>query len=325
MGRSRDRWTALHLAPASALNEYLANNRLRDNVGSKIFSELLARDFRREHPPRELTKPFVLYHAWLPGWVELDAGGAAAARALMGGASPRPGQVPAVRRLSAALRRMGWDTGARVTPAALDQLVRGTRDRFIAWQNAVELRRFLELVHQRQPEVIVEIGTCRGGLLFCLCQVAAANGLIVSIDLPGGPGGGAFTAEEGRLFETFGRPGQEVRLLSGNSHHAQTRESLKRLLDGRGVDLLFIDGDHSYGGVRADFEMYGELVGRNGLIAFHDITGQPDQAEGFDVGVFWSELKSRYPVSEIIDERGTVDRTDWSTPQAWGIGLLTRW
>ena len=34
------------------------------------------------------------------------------------------------------------------------------------------------------------------------------------------------------------------------------------------LDLLFIDGDHSYEGVRQDYKMYSKLVRDGGLIAF---------------------------------------------------------
>jgi predicted O-methyltransferase YrrM len=37
------------------------------------------------------------------------------------------------------------------------------------------------------------------------------------------------------------------------------------------VDFLFIDADHSYEGVKKDFEMYSPLVRKGGIIAFHDI------------------------------------------------------
>ena len=38
-----------------------------------------------------------------------------------------------------------------------------------------------------------------------------------------------------------------------------------------GVDLLFIDGDHQYGSVLADWLLYSPLVRPGGLVAFHDI------------------------------------------------------
>lgn len=36
------------------------------------------------------------------------------------------------------------------------------------------------------------------------------------------------------------------------------------------IDLLFIDGDHSYEGVKKDFELYSKLLSDNGLIILHD-------------------------------------------------------
>ena len=51
-----------------------------------------------------------------------------------------------------------------------------------------------------------------------------------------------------------------------------TRRSRARAAPrGEPLDLLFIDGDHSYDGVRADFELYGRLVRPGGLIALHDV------------------------------------------------------
>jgi predicted O-methyltransferase YrrM len=40
---------------------------------------------------------------------------------------------------------------------------------------------------------------------------------------------------------------------------------------GRGpVDFLFLDGDHSYEGLRADWEAWGPLVGEGGVVCLHD-------------------------------------------------------
>lgn len=36
------------------------------------------------------------------------------------------------------------------------------------------------------------------------------------------------------------------------------------------IDLLFIDGDHSYEGVKTDFELYSKLITDNGIIVIHD-------------------------------------------------------
>jgi hypothetical protein len=36
------------------------------------------------------------------------------------------------------------------------------------------------------------------------------------------------------------------------------------------IDLLFIDGDHSYEGVKKDFELYSTILSNNGIIIIHD-------------------------------------------------------
>jgi len=40
------------------------------------------------------------------------------------------------------------------------------------------------------------------------------------------------------------------------------------------IDLLFIDGDHSYEGVKLDFELYSKLVSPKGVIIIHDTDAQ---------------------------------------------------
>jgi predicted O-methyltransferase YrrM len=66
---------------------------------------------------------------------------------------------------------------------------------------------------------------------------------------------------------------QTVHAVHGDSHEAEMLHRLCGALDHRPIDLLFIDGDHTYDGVRSDYSMYSPLVRRGGLIAFHDIAG----------------------------------------------------
>ena len=45
---------------------------------------------------------------------------------------------------------------------------------------------------------------------------------------------------------------------------------MKDALDGKMIDVLFIDGDHSYSGVKHDYETYIKFVKINGYIVFDD-------------------------------------------------------
>lgn len=40
-------------------------------------------------------------------------------------------------------------------------------------------------------------------------------------------------------------------------------------------DMIFVDGEHAYEGVKEDYEKYYPLVKQGGVIAFHDTKGDP--------------------------------------------------
>ncbi len=159
----------------------------------------------------------------------------------------------------------------------------------------------------RPPRTILEIGTASGGTLFMLTRVAAEDATIVSLDLPQGPFGGGYDESRIPLYEAFKRPKQMLRLLRADSHAASSLDAVRDCFGGKGIDFIFIDGDHTYEGVRQDFEMYGPLASPDGLIGFHDIV----YASG--VAKFWSEIKSGRKTREWIDPGQTK----------YGIGLIS--
>lgn len=61
----------------------------------------------------------------------------------------------------------------------------------------------------------------------------------------------------------------KVTFLIKNSHEPATLSLVRSLMPE--VDLLFIDGDHSYSGAKLDWEMYSPLVRPGGVVGFHDI------------------------------------------------------
>jgi len=175
-----------------------------------------------------------------------------------------------------------------------------------------EISQLLELVDTIKPRTILEIGTANGGTLFLFSRVAPEDATIISIDLPGGKFGGGYPKWRGVLYKSFALPGQKIHLLRADSHKRETLEQVKAILGGREIDLLFIDGDHTYEGVKKDFETYSPLVKEGGIIAFHDIVLGPEENVG-GVPEFWRKVKDSYESKEIVE--------DWSQ-NGYGIGVI---
>jgi len=178
---------------------------------------------------------------------------------------------------------------------------------------AIQVPSEIAALAERSPERALEIGTAHGGTLFLLTRLASAHATIVSVDLPGGMFGGGYSARRKWFYQRFARRSQRLHLLQGDSHSVEMLGQVNAALAGQPLDYLFIDGDHRYDGVKRDFEMYGPLVRKGGLIAFHDIVEGPLENVG-GVPQFWREIKHQYSHREIIDD---------TLQGGYGIGILS--
>jgi len=175
-----------------------------------------------------------------------------------------------------------------------------------------EITHLLERLKKEPPKIILEIGTAIGGNLFLFLSLARRDAKMISLDLPGGQYGGGYPLWRVPFYQMFPQKDQKLRLIRGDSHSAGSLQEVKDKLEGEEIDFLFIDGDHTYEGVKQDFETFSPLVKKGGLVAFHDIA--PNQQQP-DCGVdkFWAEIKKSIPSEEIVQDSG----------QRWaGIGLL---
>lgn len=82
--------------------------------------------------------------------------------------------------------------------------------------------------------------------------------------------------------------------ILGDSHDPQTVDVLRERLAGRQVDLLFIDGGHSYESVKRDYELFAPLAKH--LVAFHDVFAQVHS----EVWRFWQELTSNDGTMSVL-------------------------
>jgi predicted O-methyltransferase YrrM len=209
-----------------------------------------------------------------------------------------------------ALRGLGPDR-------SLEDLVEfafsSVRPKIKPWQLPSELLPVLKAVQALQPRTVLEIGTARGGTLFLFSRVAAPDATLISVDLPQGPFGGGYSRSRQLLYQAFALPQQSLELLRADSHAPSTRDEVAARLKGAPLDFLFIDGDHTYDGVKRDYEMYGPLVRKGGLIAFHDIVQTP-AAAAHQVARFWEEVKQRHATQEFIED---------PAQGRMGLGLVT--
>lgn len=181
-------------------------------------------------------------------------------------------------------------------------------------QHGDEIQPFAEWVHDVvQPRRVLEIGMNRGGTSRLFCGLASEQ--VIGVDLPDGPWGGLSRvdaeARNARLTAFF--PGF-VGIL-GDSQDEETLDAVDSVVDNHTViDLLMIDGDHSYLGVKHDFDEYRWFVRNGGWVAFHDILDtQFHRDRGVMVSKLWNELKaSGRECKEFIGKDG-----NWG-----GIGVV---
>jgi len=228
--------------------------------------------------------------------------------------APRPVREAYLRlRLRAEARRLVALRAASAEPAAwIDALL--ASHAFRPLQKRAEVLRLVEVVRALRPRAVCEVGAAGGGTAFLFAHAAATDARIVSVDLAFGDG-------RREVIEGFARARQSLFTVEGDSHDAATLAAVRARLGGRPLDLLYLDGDHSYEGVAADFRLYAPLVRAGGLVVFHDIV--PDYLTRFGVetpsrtgGVprFWAELKSAGADCEEIIEADDQD--------GFGIGIL---
>lgn len=118
-----------------------------------------------------------------------------------------------------------------------------------------------------RPTRILEIGSFYGATLWNMIVNAPEHTHVVSVDLPIPPSDARY---EEMLSSRDKWPmwSPHLHTITADSHDLFTLRRVKRICPE--YDVLFIDGDHSYNGVKQDWEMYSPLVRRRGIIAFHD-------------------------------------------------------
>lgn len=174
-----------------------------------------------------------------------------------------------------------------------------------AYQSPSEFGMLWDLVASRPHARVIEIGSLYGGTLWWWSHLPRIETL-VSVDLPSDweqirDGVRAARANWPDWFS----PRVEFVDLVADSHNPATIASVQGPFD-----FAFIDGDHSYEGVRADWLAWSPLIRPGGLVAFHDT---------------WPNFDRHEPgVVRWVDElRHHLPSIEWTSPDGVGICAFT--
>ena len=172
----------------------------------------------------------------------------------------------------------------------------------IEWPWAGHKRFAYDFVRNIKPKVIVELGTHKGTSLFSMCQAIKDGGLkssITAVDIwVGDPHAGFYDesiyTEVQKIASTYYKS-LDIHLLR------KTFDDATSDFNKSSIDLLHIDGMHTYEAVKHDFESWISKVKPKGTIFFNDTHEKKDD---FGVYQLWEELKTRYMNVEFCHSHG---------------------
>jgi hypothetical protein len=159
-------------------------------------------------------------------------------------------------------------------------------------QSREELCALCDFMERQRVRSYLEIGIWTGRLVSALDRLFSLEPL---------------AACDHRWAEQLGLPIQvppRARVFWGDSGSAGYRRWREEL---GSIDLVLVDGDHSYRGVRRDFELERSCPHR--FLAFHDITGGNRQTAG--VARFWRELDEGHKL-ELVGREWPMGIGIWS-------------
>lgn len=173
-----------------------------------------------------------------------------------------------------------------MTREEFQQLFNHLRDNYhTPIQASEEFWDLVNLVQSRGYKRILEIGVEKAGTIVFWDKIVGSEGKVVGAD------------ESLARIELEINPQSDFQLIEGDSHAPETVARIKDALPE--VDFLFIDGDHSYEGVKADFDNFSPLVTSGGMVAFHDI-------HDAGVGDFWCELEANHNTTKFHQGSGGI-------------------
>jgi hypothetical protein len=152
-----------------------------------------------------------------------------------------------------------------------------------------------------QPKCLVELGTHAGVSYAAFCQAIqnlTLNTKCFAID----------TWEGDKMAGYYGQEVYEELRDYHDSHYSKFSSLLKMTFDegvnyfsDNSIDLLHIDGLHTYEAIKHDFENWFRKLTPNAIVLFHDTNVHEND---FGVWKYWEELKEKYTNFEFFHGHG---------------------
>lgn len=156
------------------------------------------------------------------------------------------------------------------------------------------------LIKTLRPRLLVELGTHRGNSYCAFCQAIAAlklNCRAMAVDT--WEGDIHMGHEEGLLDEL--RRYHDPRYDSFSTLLEGTFDNSRTYFEPNSIDLLHMDGTHTYEAVKQDFATWRDAISNQGIVLFHDIAVHRSD---FGVWRLWEELSREYPSFEFRHSYG---------------------
>jgi predicted O-methyltransferase YrrM len=171
------------------------------------------------------------------------------------------------------------------------------------YQNKLEFEQLLDLLNSRNIKSVLEIGSMFGGTAWYWLNNLHITSLTIIDAL--------VSAEDSRYAEQLrchnvlwkewcNAHNCELNVFTGYSTNQTIINNVKKLAK---VDMLFIDGDHSFSGVSHDYFTFKEMVNPGGVIVFHDIAFEKESV-WYGVKPLWDQLKNKFKYKEFIEIPG---------------------
>lgn len=190
---------------------------------------------------------------------------------------------------------MQGTTGAAdwgLTPAALEDVALPQHPS--AWLGHVPFAQWL--VGVQRPDRLVELGTHHGHSYFAFCRAVVAHGLATRCHAIDSWEGDAHAGEYGEEIFAAVDARNRADFAGFSTLHRQRFDDAREAFADGSIDLLHIDGLHTYEAVRHDFETWRPKLSRRAVVLFHD---SRVHERGFGVWRLWSEIAGAFPSFEF--------------------------